>query len=127
MRPISLLIVGSVLGTGASAQTVLFNETFNVPGNRLDTTRWTTERGPSSFLGRTQLADWITAGGVGRFVVDSTGAQLAVDTFNPTGSSLYGTHAKTMRSFQPGPDSTVIFTARLRLTSLQRGLVYGIY
>ncbi|HEX4133068.1 MAG TPA: family 16 glycosylhydrolase [Bryobacteraceae bacterium] len=109
------------------ADTVLFNEPFAIASTQLDLSRWTTERGPSSYLGRTQLADWVTPGGVGQFIIDSTGAQLALNTFNPTGSSMYGTHAKTLRYFQPGTGSTIILTARLRLTSLQRGLVYGIY
>ena len=117
----------TVLAVGAYGEVVRFTDAFNVPGNRLDTARWTTEIGPGSYLGRTQLADWITPGAGGQFVVDTAGAQLVLNTFNPTGSSMYGTHAKTLSSFGPGPDSTIILTARLRLTSVQRGLVYGIY
>jgi virginiamycin B lyase len=116
------IIAGCVWG-----QSVLFVESFSTPGTKLDTTKWTTETGPSSFLGRTQLADWITPGGVGQFVVSADGGHLALNTFNPTGLSLYGTHAKTLRSFQPGPNGTVTLSARVKLTSLQRGIVYGLY
>jgi Glycosyl hydrolases family 16/Repeat of unknown function (DUF5648) len=106
---------------------VLFQDTFSVTGNHLDFGRWTTEIGPSSFLGRTQLADWVTPGGIGKFVVDASGAQLSLSTFNPTVFSLYGTHGKSLASFQPTANTTVSYTARLQLTSLQPGLVYGIY
>jgi virginiamycin B lyase len=109
------------------ADSILFSDSFTVYGARLDLTKWTTELGPSSYLGRTQLADWVTSGGVGQFLVDSTGAQLALNTFNPTGSSMYGTQAETLRLFQPGMDSTINLTVRMRLTSLQPGLVYGVY
>ena len=126
-RAIGLPIILTVLVVGGYGQVVMFTDSFTVPGTKLDTTKWTTERGPGSYLGRTQLADWITPGGIGQFVVDSAGAQLALNTFNPTGSSMYGTHAKTLASFQPALESTIVLSVRLRLTSLQPGLVYGIY
>jgi Repeat of unknown function (DUF5648) len=105
-----------------STTNTLFQDTFSVTGNHLDFGRWTTEIGPSSFLGRTQLADWITPGGVGKFVVGASGAQLSLGTFNPTGFSLYGTHGKSLASFQPTANTTLSYTARLQLTSLQPGL-----
>jgi hypothetical protein len=88
-------------------QTTLFRDDFTTLGTQLDISRWTTELGAASFLGRTQLANWIN--GVGRFVVDAGGAELALDTFNPTGISLYGTHGKTLRAFQPTAGDTVIY------------------
>lgn len=109
-------------GTG-----VLFQDNFATPGTRLDLAKWSTETGCTSFFGRTQLADWVTPGGVGQFVVGANGAELALNTYNPTGSSLYGTHAKTLQSFQPTANTAVTLTARLKLTSLQKGIVYGIY
>ena len=57
----------------------------------------------------------------------TTGAQLALQTYNPTGFSLYGTHGKTLATFRPTATSGVSLTGRLQLTSLQRGLVYGVY
>jgi hypothetical protein len=69
----------------------------------------------------------VTPGGVGQFVVGAGGAQLALNTFNPTGFSLFGTHGKTLMSFQPTSNTAIVLTARLRLTSLQPGLVYGLY
>jgi len=105
----------------------LFHDSFTTQGTRLDLTKWTTEIGPSSFLGRTQLADWVTPGGVGQFVVGASGAQLTLNTFNPTGLSLYGTHGKTIQSFQPAANTVIQLDTRLQLTSLEPGLVYGIY
>lgn len=104
-----------------------FSDEFSTPGDRLNRSVWTTEIGPGSFLGRTQLRDWITGGGVGRFFVANGNAQLALDTFNPTGFSLYGTHAKTRSSFQPSPTTDVVLAVRMRLTTLQRGIVFGVY
>lgn len=122
--PLLVLLLGAALG----AQTVArFQEFFATPGPRLAAAVWTTETGPASFLGRTQLADWISPGGVGRFVVDNGGARLSVSTFNPTGFSLYGTHGRTLTPFQPGATTTVELTTRLQLTSLQPGLVYATY
>ncbi len=69
----------------------------------------------------------MTPGGVGRFVVGGDGAQLALQTYNPTGFSLYGTHGKTLMSFQPTENTAITFRTRLQLTSLQPGLVYGMY
>jgi hypothetical protein len=123
-----LLLFTCIIGLAnvALAQ-VLLAENFITPGTRLDLAVWTTETGAASYLGRTQLADWITPGGIGQFIVDSTGAQLSLSTFNPTGLSLYGTHAKTLRTFQPGTTSTIEFTTRLELTSVQAGAVYAMY
>ncbi len=104
-----------------------FSDDFSTPADRLDRSVWTTEIGVGSFLGRTQLRDWVTEGGVGRFVIADGSARLALDTFNPTGFSLYGTHAKTRVSFQPSPTTDLVLAFRMRLTSLQRGLVYGLY
>lgn len=124
LPPILVLLLGAAL----SAQTVArFQEFFVTPGTRLDSSVWTTETGPASFLGRTQLADWISPGGVGRFVVDNRGARLSLNTFNPTGFSLYGTHGRTLAPFQPGATTTIELTTRLQLTSLQAGLVYAAY
>jgi hypothetical protein len=108
-------------------QTTLFRDDFTTLGTRLNTSWWTTEFGAASFLGRTQLADWVN--GVGLFVVGAGGAELALNTFNPTGFSLYGTHGKTLRAFRPAASDTVIFTARLQLmsASLQPGIVYAVY
>jgi hypothetical protein len=113
--------------TAAAHANIIFRDDFSVPGSKLDLSEWTTEVGPSSFLGRTQLADWVTPGAIGEFNVGAEGAELALNTHNPTGFSLYGTHGKTHDSFLPGPNKTLEFTTRMRLTSFQPGLVYGMY
>ena len=105
----------------------LFRETFSVPGNQLNPAVWTTEIGAASFLGRTQLADWVHPASGGTFVVGAAGAELALNTFNPTGSSLFGTHGKTLEVFQPSATTAIVFTARVQVVSLQPGLVYGVY
>lgn len=119
------LFVCLVVPTVAWGQS--FADEFSTPGDRLDRSVWTTEIGNGSFLGRTQLRDWVTEDGVGRFIVANGNAQLALDTFNPTGFSLYGTHAKTRVLFQPSATTDVALAVRMRLTSLQRGIVYGVY
>jgi len=117
-----------MLLTGACAEAaVLFEDRFEHPGDHPNLLAWTTEFGDASFLGRTQLADWVTAGGVGRFSVDVEGARLTVTTYNPTGLSFYGTHAKTLTSFSPTATTAIEFTALLRLTSLPPGVVVAMY
>lgn len=116
----------AAMAVGAQADTILFQDDFAAPATHLDYSKWTTVTGPASFLGRTQLADW-TPSGSGQFVVGANGAQLALSTFNPTGFSLYGTQAETLDAFQPTGDDTIDFTTRMQLTSLQPGLVYGMY
>lgn len=111
----------------ARATSILFQDTFSTIGTKLNTDAWTTVTGPASYIPRTQLADWVTPGGVGQFVVGPGGAQLTLNTWNPTGFSLYGTQAETLQSFQPTATSTIYFDTRLQLTSLQPGLVYGMY
>jgi hypothetical protein len=106
---------------------VTFLDDFSVPGNQLDTSKWTTEFGPPSFLGRTQLRDWVNGSNVGPFVVMDGSAQLALDTFNPTGFSMYGTHAKTLMSFQPTPTTDYVLTVRMRVGGQHGGIVYGVY
>lgn len=120
-----LLLGWLIVPSAAWAQNV--SDDFSTPADRLDRSVWTTEIGAGSFLGRTQLRDWVTEGGVGRFVVADGSARLVLDTFNPTGFSLFGTHGKTRVSFQPSPATDVVLAFRMRLTSLQRGLVYGLY
>lgn len=105
----------------------LFQETFSLPATQLNTASWTTETGAASFLGRTQLADWVNPGGRGIFLVGAGGAELALNTFNPTGNSLLGTHAKTLQQFQPSATTAIVFTARVQVESVQPGLVYGVY
>src|SRR6266545_5308002 len=92
----------------AAHAAVLFQDNFSTPGTRLNLAAWTTEIGSTSFLGRTQLADWVTQGGIGQFVVGASGAQLTLSTFNPTGFSLYGTHGKTLQSFLPTDTMAVV-------------------
>lgn len=120
----SLFLCG--LGS-AQADSILFQDNFSAQGTQLNTSLWTKLTGPPSYLGRTQLADWITTGGVGQFVVGPDGAHLTLNTFNPTGDSLYGTQGLTLQSFQPAADSTIEFTTQLQLTSLEPGIVYGMY
>jgi hypothetical protein len=100
---------------------------FSVPGNRLDLNNWTTEFGSASFLGRTQLRDWVNDSNIGPFVVTDGTSQLALDTFNPTGFSMYGTHAKTLMAFQPTSTTDYVLTARMRITNARGGIVYGVY
>jgi len=129
---IRFVLIGTIAVSARAG--ILFQDAFNTPGTKLDLASWTTEIGPTSFLGRTQLADWVTPGGVGQFVVGANGAQLTLNTFNPTGNpaipTLYGTHGKTLKSFQPSANTVIEFTSRLRLTSnasKQKGLVYAMY
>ena len=110
-----------------SVTNTLFKETFSVAASRLDLASWTTETGAASFLGRTQLADWMRSAGGGTFVVGAAGAELALNTFNPTGNSLFGTHGKTLQLFQPTATTVIVFTARVQVASVQPGLVYGVY
>jgi hypothetical protein len=116
-----------VAAFAAAAQgAIVFQDNFSTPGTTLDLNKWTTETGPGSYFGRTQLANWLP-GGVGQFVVGAGGAELALNTYNPTGSQFYGTHGKTIYEFQPAANTAIRFTTRLQLTSLQPGIVYGIY
>jgi hypothetical protein len=105
----------------------LFQDTFALPASQLNPAAWTTEVGPASFLGRTQLADWVHPGSGGTFVVGAAGAELALNTFNPTGNSLFGTHGKTLELFQPTATTAIVFTARVQVASVQPGLVFGVY
>lgn len=121
-------ILVTIAAAALLAQTVLrLQESFHTPGTRLNLAVWTTEIGMPSYLGRTQLADWISPGGVGQFVVDAGGGRLTLNTFNPTGLSLYGTHARTLATFLPTATSTIELTTRLQLTTIRRGLVYSSY
>lgn len=115
----------------APAQVVtLFEDTFAVPGPRPNIALWTTETGDTSFLPPTQLTNWLP-GANGVFNVTGDGARLVLDTFNPTGNpvgtTFQGTHAKTIATFQPAANRAIELTVRMQLTTLQRGLVYGIY
>lgn len=105
----------------------LFRDDFDTEGIRPDLSKWTTEIGPSSFLGRTQLQDWVTPSGIGQFDVIAGEAHLALNTFNPTGFSLYGTHGKTRDSFLPSAGADLELTVGMRLTTFQPGVVFGIY
>jgi len=104
---------------------ILFQDNFTVPGPKLDTTKWTTEIGPTSYIPRTQLTNWVT--GTGEFIVGPQGAELNLQTHNPTGFSLFGTHGTTLQTFQPTANTRIELTARLRLLSLQPGIVFGVY
>ena len=126
MKSASVVLALSVLAIAAQAG-VVFQDTFAVPGSQLDLSKWITEIGPTSFLGRTQLADWVTPGPGGVFVVGASGAELALNTHNPSGDSLFGTHAKTLTAFQPTASSTIALTTRMQLTSLHPGIVFATY
>jgi hypothetical protein len=118
-----------------TALTVVLSDTFDVPGNRLDTSKWTTEFFVSptnnpAFLGRTALRDWVHDPQQGPFVVANGLAELALNRFNPVPGgegTLFGTHAKSKDPFLPTSTTDVILTARLRLGSVRRGMVYGVY
>ena len=119
-------MLAAIAGAAQASTVILLQDDFGTQGTHPDYSKWTTLTGPASFLGRTQLTDW-TPGGGGQFVVGANGAQLALNTFNPTGFSLFGTHANSLASFQPTANTTIQFDTRLQLTSLQPGLVYGMY
>jgi hypothetical protein len=120
--------VGLCWALGLSAQAAeLFRDDFTAAGNQPDLAKWTTEFGAPSYLGRTQLRDWVSGPSPASFSVSAGQAHLNLDTFNPTGFSLYGTHAKTLQSFLPTQASDIVLTARMQLTTLQPGLVFGIY
>lgn len=104
-----------------------FFDDFGTSGNQLDMSQWTTEFGSPSYLGRTQLRDWVHDSGQGPFVVTGGLSQLRLDTYNPTGFSLYGTHGRTLSTFRPTLSEDIVLTVRMQLTTLQQGLVYGIY
>lgn len=116
-----------VTSAAISITNTLYRETFSLPASQLNPAAWTTETGAASFLGRTQLADWVRPASGGTFVVGTAGAELALNTFNPTGNSLFGTHAKTLQLFQPSATTAIVFTARVQVASVQPGLVYGVY
>ena len=120
-----------LLGATAAQGNTIFQDNFSTLGTHLDFASWTTEIGFGSQVGRTQLTDWVSPSGGGQFVVGPTGAQLALNTFNPNfnpnSPTLFGTHAKTLQAFQPAASNNISFTTRLQLTSLQPGLVYGMY
>lgn len=101
------------------------------------TVAWTSDRGESGIASGT--SPWyatdvpllagttvVTVTATGPGGTAAGGAELRLDTYNPTGFSLYGTHGKTLRSFQPTGGSTIEFTTRLRLTSLQPGLRWSL-
>jgi beta-glucanase (GH16 family) len=76
----------------------------------------------------------VAGAGGAQFVVGSNGAELVLDTYNPTNlpgdSVLFGTHAKSLLTFQPTATSTVVLTARIQLTQnavQQPGLVVAAY
>lgn len=69
----------------------------------------------------------MTPGASGLFPAVGGEAQLALNTFNPTGSSIYGMHAKTLESFSPSAAFDIALSVRMRLTTVQPGLVFGIY
>ena len=119
-----MILAGAALH--AQAATILFQDNFGTPGTHLDYSKWTTLTGSASFLGRTQLADWLPGGG-GEFDVEADGAHVALSTFNPTGFSLYGTQGESVMSFQPSGNQTIEFDTTMQLTSLQPGLVFGMY
>jgi hypothetical protein len=110
-----------------SITNVLFQDSFATPASKLDLAKWNTVTGAPSFLGRTQLADWISSGSSWTFTIGEDGAHLTLNTFNPTGSSLYGTQGQTIAWFQPSGNAVLEYTTRLQLTSIQPGVVYGTY
>src|SRR5207237_100139 len=97
-RTAVILLTTFSVGAPSASASVLFQDAFNTPGTHLDLSRWTTEMGAPSFLGRTQLADCVTPGPGGTFAVGANGAELALNTWNPSGNAnnptLFGTHGK---------------------------------
>ena len=126
---LKLLLAVFLFGGCAAKADLLFQDVFSndPPGTQLNTSEWTTQTGPGSTVGRTHLTNWVNGGG--QFDVGPDGADLTVNTYDPNnpGVDLYGTNAKTIQDFQPGETTPVIFTTQLQLTSLQGGLVYGMY
>jgi hypothetical protein len=120
------IVAISAVATAAQADGILFQDNFSTPGTHLDYSRWDTVTGDASFLGQTQLTNW-NSGASGQFVVGADGAELALDTYNPTGFSFYGTQAMTLQSFQPTAGTSIEFDTTLQLLSLQPGIVYGMY
>jgi hypothetical protein len=115
----------SISALAVTQAAILFEDNFTTPGPKLNTAAWTTEIGAPSFLGRTQLADWVK--GSGGFLVGPNGAELNLQTYNPTGFSLYGNHGKTIQTFQPAANTRIDLTVRLRVLSIQPGIVFGVY
>jgi hypothetical protein len=107
-----------------------FFDGFDVSGSKLDTSKWTSECAVASYIPRTQLRDWLkdpADSTFGPFVVSGGYAQLALDTYNPTGFSFYGTNGKTLMTFQPTPVTDYVLSIRMKLGSIQGGIVYGVY
>ena len=111
--------------SAAPATIVLLQDGFS--GASLDTQVWTmpTWQGPSdgTYLGRTQLrvtqnaANPTVSGGV---------LHLAVDSYNPTGFSFYGTEIFSKQTFTRGDG--LIMDVRARLVSpLPGGIVGGMF
>src|SRR5436190_914710 len=63
-KALRLLIVVFMTASAVFAGNPYVDE-FSVPGNRLDLTSWTTEFGSPSYLGRTQLRDWVNGSNIG--------------------------------------------------------------
>jgi len=120
-NPLSLAEVQVYGATPVSNQSsVLFQDNFVTAAVQPNRSDWTTD--PTD-----QVTDWTSPEGVGRFSIGNKGAQLSVSTFNPSGAGVTGTHARTVKSFSPTENTTIVYNARLQLTSMQAGLVYGIY
>ena len=124
MKTSGILTLFALLAAPAQATTVLFQDSFT-PAAHPDTSKWTTLIGPGSFLGRTQLANWVTQGAP--FPVTADGAQLSLDTFNPTGFSTYGRNLESLNSFLPTGTDVIEFSTTMQLGVVQPGIVYGIY
>ena len=58
MKISGILTLFALLAGSAQATTVLFQDNFT-PAAHPETSKWTTLVGPGSFLGRTQLANWV--------------------------------------------------------------------
>src|SRR5689334_1187830 len=65
LRCIALAAFVLLTALPLGAESILFTDPLTTLGTTLDLTKWTTETGPASFLGRTQLADWISPGARG--------------------------------------------------------------
>lgn len=105
--------------------TVLLSDHFdgsNVSSNRWHIPTWVSPN-DGTYLGRTQLR---CSQNAALPPVINGEALIALDTYNPTGASFYGTDLISNQAFAPG--SGLIFTIRAKMSAdMPPGMVCGIF
>jgi hypothetical protein len=106
--------------TAAADIQVLFADNFSAPldSNIWDYNHFSPINNPS-FYGRTQIRQSLPS-------VSGGSVHLALDTFNPTGFSLYGTEIITRQTFSPDGGG-IAFEASARLVTATPGIVGAVF